>query len=256
MNCEDVKKLLHPFFDGELDVPAHVQVEEHLAGCKECASQEQELQSLRTMIASAPLYHRAPATLRRRIQRSVRELDGGQTRSFSRRVAIAASILLLVAASAVTAMLWSRIKTFGDDRLAELVVAAHVRSLLANHVTDVASTDQHTVKPWFQGKLDFSPPVPDLSAHGYSLSGGRLDYLLDRPVAALVYFRRLHPINVFIWPAANGEDEAVQKISRQGFQIRHWQESGMAYWAISNVSDHDLDEFVELFQKQAPVSSR
>ena len=135
-------------------------------------------------------------------------------------------------------------------------MAAHVRSLLANHVTDVASTDQHTVKPWFQGKLDFSPPVPDLSAHGYSLTGGRLDYLLDRPVAALVYFRRLHPINVFIWPAGNGNEEAVEKISRQGYHIRRWQESGMTYWAISDMSDHDLDEFVELFQKQAPVSSR
>jgi anti-sigma factor RsiW len=183
------------------------------------------------------------------------EVNRERQRSFPRLAAIAAGILLLIAASAITAMYWSNART-ADDRFTELVVAAHVRSLLANHATDVASTDQHTVKPWFQGKLDFAPQVPDLSAQGYSLSGGRLDYLLDRPVAALVYFRRLHPINLFTWPAVKVDEEAVQKTSRQGFHIRHWEHAGMTYWAISDVSDHDLDEFVQLFQEQSPVSSR
>jgi anti-sigma factor RsiW len=259
MKCEDVQKLLHPFSDGELDVVGSVQIEEHLAGCSECAAQEEQLRSLKSAISSASLYHRAPAGLRTQIQASLRELDGEpnrkQRRSFSQIAAIAAGILLLVGVSAITAMFWSRTRA-DDDRVAELVVAAHVRSLQANHATDVASTDQHTVKPWFQGKLDFSPPVPDLSAQGFSLIGGRLDYLVDRPVAAIVYRYRLHPINLFVWQAANGDERPVQSDSRQGFHIRSWQHSGMTYWAISDLADRQLDEFVRLFQEQSSVSSR
>jgi anti-sigma factor RsiW len=256
MKCEEVQELLHPFSDGELDVVRSVQIEEHLAGCGECTLQEEQLRSLKTAMSSASLYDRAPAGLRTQIQSSLRELDRQPRRSFPRLAAIAAGILLLVAASAITALVWSRTRIGGDDRVAELVVAAHVRSLLANHETDVASTDQHTVKPWFQGKLDFAPQVPDLTAHGYSLIGGRLDYLIDRPVAAIVYRYRQHPINLFIWPAASGEDRAVQSISRQGFHIRFWQNSGMTYWAISDVGDRELDEFVSRFQEPSPLPSR
>jgi anti-sigma factor RsiW len=146
----------------------------------------------------------------------------------------------------------SRPKASADDRLAEWVVAGHVRSLQVNHLTDVPSGDQHTVKPWFRGKLDFSPQVRDLSAQGYTLSGGRLDYLADRQVAALVFHRRQHVINLFTWPGVDGADSAVRSLARQGFNIRRWQESGMTYWAISDLNDQELDEFVRLYHVQSP----
>ncbi len=176
-------------------------------------------------------------------------------RSWVRFAAAVACILLLIGASAIVGMLLST-ETTADDRVAERVVAGHVRSLqrVDHHLTDVPSSDQHTVKPWFHDKLDFSPQVPDLSAQGFALSGGRLDYLADRPVAALVYYRRLHAINVFTWPAVNNEEKAVRGLTRQGFHIRHWQRSGMTYWAISDLNDQELDEFVRQFQaKAAPL---
>src|SRR5205807_6272466 len=130
-----------------------------------------------------------------------------------RMAAIAAGILLLIGASIQFGPLLFRGGTSGDNRIAEWVVASHVRSLQVEHLTDVVSTDRHTVKPWFRGKLDFSPQVPDLSKEGFPLSGGRLDYLAYRPGAALVYHRGLHAINLFTWPAANDETNAVRGLS-------------------------------------------
>jgi len=159
--------------------------------------------------------------------------------------------VFLIGTAATVGVLLSQTGTSADDRLAELVVAGHVRSLQVEHLTDVVSTNRHTVKPWFRGKLDYSPEVPDLSQEGYPLSGGRLDYLADRPVAALVYHRGLHAINVFTWPAANNEASAVRGLARQGFHLRYWQRSGMTYWAISELNDQELDQFVRLFQEHS-----
>jgi anti-sigma factor RsiW len=159
--------------------------------------------------------------------------------------------LLLIGAPAIVGMLLSRTGPSAADRLAELIVAGHVRSLQVDHLTDVASTNRHTVKPWFRGKLDFSPQVPDLSQQGFQLSGGRLDYITDRPVAVLVYYRGLHAINLFTWPAVNNEERAVQGLSRQGFHIRYWQRFGMTYWAISDLNEQEFDEFVRLFQEES-----
>ena len=132
------------------------------------------------------------------------------------------------------------------NRLAESVVVGHIRSLQVDHAM-VASTDQQTVKPWSRGELDFAPHVPDLSQIGFELSGGRLDYLVDKNVAALVYYRRLHPINVFTHPAPNDDQRPVKRFTRQGFHIRHWQRGGMVHWAISDLNDQELDEFVRRF---------
>ena len=251
MNCRDVQHLLHPYSDGELDLVRHVQIEEHLAECAPCAEQEKNLRSLRAVVSSPSLYHRAPAALRSRIQLAIPQAARGRRRSPLRLAAIAAGILLLIGAFATIGMFSSRLGTSADERLAEGVVAGHVRSLQVDHLTDVASTDRHTVKPWFRGKLDFSPQVPDLAAQGYALSGGRLDYLADRPVAALVYYRRSHAINLFTWPAGNDGEKAVRGLSRQGFHIRHWQRSGMSYWAISDLNEQEFDEFVRLFQEHS-----
>jgi anti-sigma factor RsiW len=251
MKCQDVQHLIHPYSDSELDVVRHVEIEVHLTECAMCAELEKNMRLLRAASASPSLYYKAPAGLRTRIQAATRRVKPGRDRSSLRLAAIAASVLLLIGASAIIGMRWLPARPSADDRLAERVIAGHARSLQVDHLIDVESSDKHVVKPWFRGKLDFSPQVPDLSPQGYPLFGGRLDYLADRPVAALVYFRAKHAINLFTWPAANDEEKAVQRLARQGFHVRHWQRSGLTYWAISDLNDQELDEFVGLFQEHS-----
>jgi anti-sigma factor RsiW len=137
-----------------------------------------------------------------------------------------------------------------DQFLATQLIASHVRSLMANHLTDVASSDQHTVKPWLDAKLDFAPAVVDLSSEGFPLIGGRLDYLDNRAVAALIYQRRKHFINLFVWPAAPNETGTPKTITRQGYQLLHWVDSDFNYWAVSDVNETDLQAFKQVFEKQ------
>ncbi len=255
MDCRDVQHLLHPYADGELDLVRHLQVEHHLAECASCTERQLGLRLLRDAIASAPLYYRAPGALRARLRASPGPLPAALARPGRRwpsavLAATAAGVALLAVASLSAMVFGSRPGASAEDRLAEQVLVGHVRSLQVAHLTDVASSDRHEVKPWFRGKLDFSPPVPDLSAGGYPLAGGRLDYLADRPVAALVYHRRQHVINLFAWPAADDGERPVRSVGRRGFHVRYWQRSGMEYWAVSDLNDQEFDEFVSLFQEQ------
>ena len=136
-----------------------------------------------------------------------------------------------------------------ETRLAQEVVSAHVRSLLADHLTDVASTDQHTVKPWFAGKVTFSPPVTDLAAQGFPLVGGRLDVLEEQPVAVLIYQRRKHFINLFIWPSTRGASIRERTLAQRGYNLVHWTQGGMDCWAVSDVNRGDLQEFAQTLRR-------
>jgi anti-sigma factor RsiW len=131
-----------------------------------------------------------------------------------------------------------------QEILAQQVLSSHIRSLMPQHLTDVSSSDQHTVKPWFNGRLDFSPPVADFAKEGFPLVGGRLDYVDNRPVAALVYGRRKHFINVFVWPSASKIDAGTKDMTLQGYNLVQWTKSGMTYWVVSDLSKSELDEFV------------
>jgi anti-sigma factor RsiW len=260
MNCQEAKPLLHPYVDGELDVVRHVEMETHIKDCPGCAEQEQGLRSLRVALSAPSFFYRAPAALRARLvagtQPMTAETQPAAPRSGRSPLIVRAAVLSALAVAAATILILAfHDRQLADDRLAGQVVASHIRSLQPNHLMDVVSTDQHTVKPWFQGKLDFSPQVPDFASQGFALAGGRLDYLADREVAALVYKCRAHFINVFVWPTA-GDDAAARAFSRQGYHLRHWQRGGINYWAISDVNDRDLDEFARLFQEQSQEAGR
>src|SRR5438874_6844596 len=274
MNCEEATKLKDGYLDGELDPITSQTIEQHLRECPKCDQAYKTHGSLIRAIGNATPYFKAPAELRGRIQSSLRdEIAELPTRNvardaqplFPRRqprprailwetswnwLALAAAIIF---AAIIALTLVPRLQRPGADQfLATQLIASHVRSLMASHLTDVASSDQHTVKPWLDTKLDFAPPVVDLSSEGCPLIGGRLDYLDNRPVAALIYQRRRHFINLFVWPAGSDAAGGTKAMTRQGYQLLHWVDSDFNYWAISDINDKDLQEFKQLFQEQIP----
>jgi mycothiol system anti-sigma-R factor len=273
MNCEEAIELMDGYLDGELDAVTNREIERHLGDCSKCLQAYELQRNLVRAVESCAPYFRAPAELRQSIQSSLRAEISRQPSesSFENRgpmpprgrsqpkvvftpqwswLALAATIMAaaIVALNVVPRWQGSR----GSQFLATQLIASHVRSLMASHLTDVASSDQHTVKPWLDTKLDFAPPVLDLSNDGFPLIGGRLDYIENRPVAALVYQRRKHFINLFIWPAESVLATADKTISRQGYQLVHWIDGDFNYWAVSDVSEGDLQLFKQAFEKQLP----
>ncbi|MBA3945506.1 MAG: anti-sigma factor [Herpetosiphonaceae bacterium] len=251
--------LLDGYVDGELDLVRHLEIERHLQTCTGCAQRYANYQTLRNAVRGSSLYVSAPPALHKRIQGLVAQSSepAPKPRRLSPRllrpwltgaIALAAAVLLVWG----TVHGWSW--PFVDDRVTQDVIEGHVRSLMVTHIADVASSDQHTVKPWFDGKLDFSPPVEDLADQGYPLVGGRLDYLDSRSVAALVYQRRKHVINLFIWPSGDG-DRATTSVTRQGYYLVHWTRSGMTYWAVSDLNIDELQAFSHLIQQRVAPSS-
>jgi anti-sigma factor RsiW len=249
MNCREAVDLVHAHIDGELDLVTSLEIEQHLAGCAACKVQYDSLRESASAVRALASYHGAPQALRARIAAALphepRRAPSAMPWGWLRRAAPFALALVLVAA-----VLPVLLRPGADERLAQEVVAGHVRSLLAGHLTDVASSDQHTVKPWMVGKTDFSPPVKDLGAQGYALAGARLDYLDERTVAALVYKHRQHVINLFIWPAEG--TSPLAQASLRGYNLAHFAGAGMAYWAVSDLNPEELRRFAELLSEGGP----
>ncbi len=243
MKCPAAKELIEAYVDGELDATQKSEVRGHLEGCISCAETHWHLVEMRTNFRKEAPYYEAPSHLRDRVSRSLRN---EARRNAPRRaiqwkwIGVAASILLAVSTAWNVQMFRSR--PAASERIAGEIVSSHVRSLVGDHLLDVPSTDQHTVKPWFNGKIDFSPTVKDLASQGYPLIGGRLEYIAERPVAVLVYQHRKHVINLFTWPQASGSGR--KELQRRGYNLIEWTQAGMTNWAVSDLNLADLRDFV------------
>jgi anti-sigma factor (TIGR02949 family) len=250
--------VIHPEFAAQVDAyldeeltagDAH-DLEAHLARCPDCARLRDDRVALRAAIKAQLPTLEAPQALRQRVRAALRAASPAVApRRFSdwvrwRPLALAASVALVAVGS------WRLgVHRAAGEALADEVLASHIRSLMPGHLTDVPSSDQHTVKPWFNGRLDFSPPVYDFTALGYPLLGGRLDYLDGHPAAVLVYGRRQHVINVLLWPASRGSTAGPATVSRRGYHLLHWTTRDDAYWVVSDLGLAELREFAGLLQR-------
>ena len=240
MSCELVERDVDAYLDRELDAEASSAVRDHVRTCASCRRQLAQRETLSRLVRRAP-YYSAPDRLRARVL-----AQSARATSVRRALTWAAAAVLVVSVGAGMT-LWRPASDRGAA-IADEVVNGHVRSLMANHLFDVESTDLHTVKPWFLGKLDFSPPVVDLVSNGFPLVGGRLDYVGGRPVAALVYLRQKHTINVFVSPAGGDPSTRDLVLTVRGFNLRHWIHNGMSFWAVSDLNSAELSEFTSALQ--------
>ena len=246
MDCTLHRHLLEAYLDGELGFERTLEIEAHLASCQECSSEVRSWKDIHAALQAKELYHRAPA----HIETSIRNLlpqtqpqPRTQNTSWFQRwvwagggAAFATAVLLL---SFV-------IMRPTSPSPSQEIVASHIRSLMANHLTDVISTDQHTVKPWFDGKIDFAPPVHDFAAEGYPLAGGRLDYIENRQVAVLIYRRALHVINVYVWPAQGSGGSKAQTQTINGYNVVSWRSDGFEFRAVSDLNVTELRDLARL----------
>ena len=244
MDHQEVQELLPAYGDQELGTVETLEIERHLESCADCQREYAAQRIVSARFKKEAVYHDAPAHLSQRIMAALPQ-DEASTRFWQRSWGFnwrnAGAALAAMLALAWSVGLYFNLPT-DQDKLTDEVVASHVRSLQVDHLSDVVSTDQHTVKPWFNGKLNFSPPVVDLASQGFPLTGGRLDYLGGRPVAALVYRHAQHPINLYIWPTTE-RDVAPQLQNRQGYHLVRWTWDGMNYWAVSDLAARDLEQF-------------
>ena len=257
MTREEGNRLLHAHIDGGLDVAKALELEAHLVQNPSMRVACERLRQMSTAIRDKADYYVAPAWLEARVRVAIAAEAGAAPAQPSwqawlkpARSFVPAADWLRPAASfaAVALVTWvvalGTMRPSEDERITQEVLASHVRSTLASRFYDVASSDQHTVKPWLSARLAFSPPVADLSASGFELVGGRLDYIGAQPVAVLVYKRRAHLIDVFVWPVE--AQKSVQTLMRDGFNIEHFAKNGMDYWLVSDLSRNELEDLAQV----------
>ena len=243
MDCTLHRHLLEAYLDGELGFERTLEVEAHLASCPECASEVQSWKGIRMSMQGAELYHRAPAHLEAKLRTLLPQARTQKTPWFQRSIWAAGGAAF---ATAVLLMSFVTMRPAGPSPANE-IVASHIRSMMADHLMDVVSTDQHTVKPWFDGKLDFAPPVQDFAADGYPLAGGRLDYIENRKVAVLIYHRALHIINVYVCPAEGKADSTITTQTITGYNVVSWAKNGFEFHAVSDLNTAELRDLARLF---------
>jgi anti-sigma factor RsiW len=249
MTCAEAEILIHALLDGELDAGHARQVETHLEICPTCAAQLRAHRKMQQAMPAAQLRFTAPAGLRRRIEMA---LPSAAPRAANRRSVLKGFVMGAALSTAMAASLFIVvIDTHQDQRVLGDVLSAHVRSLQGDHLTDVQTSDQHTVKPWFNGKVHFAPPVVDLTAQGFTLIGGRLDYIDGRTVTSIVYRRRTHVINLFVAQGAAAEHHGVKLDTMQGFNVRRWNARGLEFFAVSDINAEELQEFANKFENSA-----
>jgi anti-sigma factor RsiW len=260
LRCEDVQEVIDAFVDHETHAVTGLEIDEHLQICSSCSITRQNREVLRSLIrrrSAGPytrryfLYHETPVHLGPQIRSALRTeiRSEANRRPGARRWIAAAASIALTAVSILSITLVSR-RHSSEYLLAREVISSHVRSFMGNHLTDVLSSDEHTIKTWFNGKLDFAPSVENLADKEFTLLGGRIEYMRNRPIAVLVYRRREHIINLFTWPSSNDSDSADKTMTCQGYNLSSWTASGMDCWAASDLDANELRGFAQAFQEQ------
>ncbi|HLX42033.1 MAG TPA: anti-sigma factor [Bryobacteraceae bacterium] len=241
MSCKEIRVFMDGYLDRELDLVRSIDLERHLHDCSECAALHQARMAVRAAMGAGTLRYAAGERLKKNVRAALAERDREERKAQRHGFQIPwTAIAAAAAAFVVAAALWMRP---GANPVENDVVASHIRSLMANHLMDVPSTDQHTVKPWFAGKLDFAPPVKDLAADGFPLVGGRLDYIGNHAAAAIVYRRNQHIINVFLWPGTH--EGRIRAAGGQGYNVIQTVSNGMQYWVVSDLNRQELQQFTE-----------
>ena len=250
MNCQDCSEFLDAYLDNELDAATAIRIRQHLQECPECQEALKSRQALQTLLHREELHFELPPGIRDKVTRS---LVPAGVESPTRRARLVPQFVPLAIAAGLTlaALAWFSLGTLLHRATVPLVAeitSNHIRSLLADHLLDVTSTDQHTVKPWFAGRIQYSPPVKDLSAEGFKLAGARLEYINHQDVAALVYQYNKHIINLYVWPGTEKDKSAGSTFSRDGYNVVNWERDGMIFWAVSDVAADMLKKFSQAMQ--------
>jgi anti-sigma factor RsiW len=255
--CPDKAMLLQGLLDGELDAVNAAACEAHLKSCEGCEAEFRRLQALRETVAAPGVAHRAPERLKAGIEAMIaaeaapepRRRRVGSDAGYATVGALGGMAATGLAAALAVMLVLPQVTEAGVERQ---LVASHVRSLMANHLTDVATSNRHVVKPWFNGKADIAPPVPDLAAQGFPLVGGRLDYIDGHVAPAIVYSRRLHTVNLFVWPADGQVPGGTRVVRRDGYSLVEWAQGGLRFAAVSDIDPGELKEFEAAYVAHSP----
>jgi anti-sigma factor RsiW len=251
VSCDVFHAMLSAYVDGELASQEKAEVAAHISACEKCRTQEKTLRNLSAMLHQPGLRQPAPPHLKKALSAALRKeyaSDSDFWSWMSSPLKYALPSLALGIAFGWFGLMYTQQNTRNDLMLQSLT-SAHIRSLMVDHLVDVVSSDSHTVKPWFHGRLDFSPPVHDLASEGFPLIGGRLDYLSGRTAAVMVYRHREHEINLFVLPL-NADTSQSNSMEYDGYQVMHWRDKYFSYWAVSDLNPSDLNRFKDLLLQQ------